>query len=406
MQELKYGCGIDIAKDKFDACLSVINSNQLVRICAQSSFPNTANGFAAFMLWARKHTPTDIPTVFLMEATGIYYEQLAWYLYGKDCNLSVVLPNKAKKYKDSLGLKSKTDRIDARGLAQMCCERSHAAWNPLSKSIYTLRGLTRQIESLSAQKTATANQLKAMQRGMFRDKKTEQMLAKQLDMFQKQKHELEQRVKQLIGEDPKLKRKFGQILTMKGLGLQTLAILVAETNGFAAFKNAAQLVSYAGYDVKENESGDRRGKTRISKKGNAHIRRALFFAAFNMVTYKVSGMVAFHDRIFERTRQQMKAYTAIQKKLLTIVYALWKKDQAYDPAYQHPIVKKAAREIETVPSLATAPTVEQNEGGLEVPVQPNLIKEVTPSYPDGVTQDKHPSKPRRMPSLAKVKLAT
>jgi transposase len=91
-----------------------------------------------------------------MEAIGIYYEQLAWYLFDKDCSVSVVLPNKAKKYKESLGLKSKTDKIDAQALARMCCEQIHTPWKPISKNIYALRVVTRNIESICDMITATA----------------------------------------------------------------------------------------------------------------------------------------------------------------------------------------------------------------------------------------------------------
>ena len=398
MEQIKYGFGIDMAKDKFDCCLSTIAAGQQVSIKARCTFTNTAAGFDAFLKWSKKNTPLTIPSVFLMEATGIYYEQLAWYLYGKDCTVSVVLPNKAKKYKESLGLKSKTDRIDAQALSRMCCEQIHTPWKPISKSIYALRVVTRNIESITDMITATSNRLQALTYGMYRDKEVEKMLQKQLDLFEKQKQTLHKRVEQIVAEDPVLKQKFEQICSIKGLGMQSLAVIVAETNGFTAFESAAQLVSYSGYDVVENQSSKRVGKTRISKKGNSHIRRAMYFPALNMVRYQVGGFVPFYSRIYERTKLKMKAYTAVQKKLLTIIYALWKKDQAFDPQYQWtaPIMKTAV-DKEPVPSLARTTAV---------PHEPTRQKEITPSNPDGVTQDRQPSTSRRMPSLATLKLPT
>ena len=128
----------------------------------------------------QKHQTWYIPSVFLMEATGIYYEQLAWFLHNKNCSISVVIPNKAKKYKEALGLKSKNDRIDAKGLAQMACEQNNTTWKPLSSNIYLLRLITRQIQSLSQQATLFKNQLHSLQHGMYRDKAIEKMYAKQL----------------------------------------------------------------------------------------------------------------------------------------------------------------------------------------------------------------------------------
>lgn len=67
----------------------------------------------------------------------------------------------------------------------------------------------------------------------------------------------------------------------------SVVTVIAETNGFALIKNQRQLVSYAGYDVVENQSGKRAGKTKISKKGNSHIRRILHMPALNAVRYEV-----------------------------------------------------------------------------------------------------------------------
>jgi len=392
METLRYGIGIDIAKDKFDCCISTITHMQVVEVKAQASFANSPSGFDAFTQWVSKHRKlAHLPLAFLMEATGVYYEQLAWYLHTKDCPVSVVLPNKAKKYKESLGLKSKNDRIDARGLAQMICERAYTSWQPLSKSLYTLRLIARQIESITTQATATANSLHALTYGMFRDKQAEQIYAQQLVLLEQQKQALRLRVEQIVAADPALQRKFVAILKIKGLGIQSLAVIVAETNGFAAFESAAQLVSYAGYDVIENQSGNREGKTSISKRGNSHIRRAMYFPAFNMVRYDVGTFPGLYERIFERTRIKMKGYVAVQKKLLTLVYALWKKDEAFDPGYHQSLKEQASRDTELVPSLATAG---------------KPVKKVTPAITTRVTQDKHPSKPRRMPSLADTNLPT
>ena len=108
---------------------------------------------------------------------------------------------------------------------------------------------------------------------------------------------------------------------------------MAETNGFALFHDQAQLVSYAGYDVVENQSSKRVGKTRISKRGNARIRRILYMPALCAVTHQEVGPKALYERVYQRTGIKMKGYVAVQKKLLCLIYALWKKDQTYDPHY-------------------------------------------------------------------------
>jgi len=395
MEFLKYGLGIDMAMEKFDACISIIDKQQHVMIRAQCSFNNNKKGFETFILWVTKNTKLPIPAVYLMEATGIYYEQIAWFLHNKKCSVSVVLPNKAKKYKEALGLKSKNDRIDAKGLAQMACEQNNTIWKPLSGNLYVLRLITRQIQSVSEQSTVLKNQLHALEYCMYRDKAIEKMYAGQIDLLQKNKKSLQLRVEQIVEKDEILKKKFKNIGKIKGLGLQNLAVIVAETNGFTAFENIAQLVSYAGYDVVENQSGKRSGKTKISKKGNNHIRRCLHFPAFNMITYDVAPFKNLYERVYEKSKIKMKAYTAVQKKLLAFIYILWKKDEAFDPNYQD----KESGDEESAPSFASVPQEPLIACGNEEK-KLNLIKQkITPAI-TRVTQDKHPSKDRRMPSFA------
>ena len=72
-----------------------------VIVKAQCNFNNDKKGFALLYAWVIRNIKLDIPSIFLMEATGIYYEQLAWFLHDKGGIVSVVLPNKAKKYKDA-----------------------------------------------------------------------------------------------------------------------------------------------------------------------------------------------------------------------------------------------------------------------------------------------------------------
>jgi transposase len=193
------------------------------------------------------------------------------------------------------------------------------------------------------------NQLHAMQRGMYRDKSIERMMTLNISRFKSQREKLEKSIENIVHRDTALSQRFENICQIKGLGMLTLAVIVAETDGFALIENQSQLVSYAGYDVVENQSGKRVGKTRISKKGNNHIRRALHMPALNMVRYKHDHFANLYERIYKRTAIKMKGYVAIQKKLLVVIYTLWKNNQAYDPNYH-----KLSLDEEMAPSFVTS----------------------------------------------------
>ncbi|MEP5341590.1 MAG: IS110 family transposase [Algibacter sp.] len=93
-------------------------------------------------------------------------------------------------------------------------------------------------------------------------------------------------IEKLIKSDQELNKKVEKLLTIKGVGILTIATILAETLGFQHVKNIKQLVSYAGYDVVQRESGTSvKGKTRISKKGNRYIRNALYFPAMVACRY-------------------------------------------------------------------------------------------------------------------------
>lgn len=327
---LKYSVGIDIAFKKFDVCLSAINSDQHVVVKASRQFQNTQKGIQELLVWIKKnHKQVEIPLVVCMEATGIYYEHCALSLFQAGYAVSVILPNKAKKYLNSLGLKSKNDKIDARGLSRMGAEQKLGLWQPMGNYFYVLRSMTRQLQSFQEAKTTLSNQLHAAQLAMYDLVFIKKQQKKLLSGYEKAIENLTQEIEAHLKSNELVFSKVKNILAIKGVGILTVAVLLAETNGFELFTSASQLVSYAGLDAVENQSGGHVGKTRISKKGNSRIRRILFMPGFTAVKDKSSVFAKLYQRVFERTNLKMKGYVAVHKKLLVIIYALWKKNEQY-----------------------------------------------------------------------------
>ena len=338
---LRYCVGIDVSKDSLQICLSTIDIHGKTTVKGTSKVVNKVSSFDGLITWVKKHCKEkELPVRYLMESTGVYHEQIAWYLFQNDLLVSVVLPNKAKNYLKSLGQKSKNDKIDARGLAQMGLEQTPSLWKPLSKNIYSLRMLTRQHQRLQELKNQSENQKHAILHGQLSDKFIIKQLDKLIKLYDQQIDQITLEIQTLLSKDSILKNKVDQLCKIKGLGLLSVTTLVAETNGFEGFENLRQLVSFAGYGVVENQSGLRSGKTKISKKGNSRIRRMLFLPAFNAVRFGEPACQALFERVFTRTHIKMKGYVAVQKKLLTLCYALWKKDVHYDPLYYSQHVKE------------------------------------------------------------------
>lgn len=331
---LKYSLGLDISAYEVHCCLSVIDHQQKVTVKSSCKVANNQKGFEQIVSWVSKHRKQqETPLVITMEATGVYFEHCALFLYRQQYDIAVVLPNKAKKYLQAIGLKSKNDKIDAQGLARMGAEQSLALWQPIGEYYYQLRTLTRHHQSIQELKINISNQLHADKNGMYQNKDVLGQLNSLIATFEKQLQELNKLIEDHIRSNNEVSAKVDHICTTKGLGHHTVAVVLAETNGFLLFRNSRQLVSYSGYDVVQNESGKHKGKTRISKKGNSRIRRALFMPAFSVVTHKVKPFLDLYERTFAKHNQKMKSYVAVQKKLLELIYALWKTERDFDQDY-------------------------------------------------------------------------
>lgn len=112
--------------------------------------------------------------------------------------------------------------------------------------------------------------------------------------------------------------------------------MLAETNGFALVRNKKQLVSYSGLDVREKQSGTSvKAKPRISKRGNRYLRKALHFPALTAIRYD-ARFKAVYARLVSKHGIKMKACVAVQRKLLEMIYTIFKSSAGYDSQYLHP----------------------------------------------------------------------
>lgn len=342
MSITKQSVGIDISKDTFTACGCSHQSDGKLIFSEVKNFTNESTGFNQLLRWVKGFAAPGTEVVFLMEATGVYYESLAHHLFKIKKKVVVVLPNTSKHYFASLNIKSKTDELDARVLSRFGVERIHRYWIAPSPVMLQLRNLTRYHLQLQEQKTALGNirhskdSAHEVQKFIMQSNKR---LIKQLDL---QLVSCKAEIERLIKSDVELSERIQKLMTIKGVGLMTVATIVAETLGFEHFKSAKQVVSYAGYDVVQRESGTSiKGKTRISKKGNKYIRNALFFPALVATRFN-PDLKTTYMRIISTKTSKMIGQVAIQRKLLVLIYTLWKSNSTYIMGYNEVASTKMA----------------------------------------------------------------
>lgn len=341
MRVQKQCIGIDISKDSFTACFCLLQQDGHLQFSDVKKFKNDKTGFNQLVRWTRKVKDLVLPISFLMEATGVYYENLAYHLYDIKQVVHVVLPNTSKHYFSSLNIKTKTDELDAKVLSQFGVERMHKKWIKPNETYLHLRNLCRYYVQLQEQKTALGNIKHSKESAHDVQKLIHRSNTKLIKEIDKQIAQIKKEIEKLIRQDEQLSARVDKLLTIKGVGILTIATIIAETLGFQFVKNIKQLASYAGYDVVQRESGTSiKGKTRISKKGNRYIRNALYFPAMVACRYN-ENLKKTYLRIIEKKPSKMIGQIAIQRKLLLLIYTLWKKDENYDSNF---VIKSSSTE--------------------------------------------------------------
>ncbi len=331
MDTIKQNLGIDVGSKDLKVSLRFLMTDLSIKTKGSRTFKNTLKGFQALQEWADKKRVKDLPLSITMEATGVYYESLAYYFYEQPSYLvHVVLANASNAYFKSLSLKSKTDKIDAWGLAQMGLERRLNSWLPVSPQMRDLKKIVRERIRLIREKNMVTNQLHAELASFRPSSIVRKRSEKRIAFLDKQIQDAEKDLRRLVNKDPDLKERLDNVCTAHGIGFITAIGVVAEYNGFILFKNRNQIVSFAGYDVKQNESGTSiKGKNRISKQGNSYVRQMLYMSAMSAAVHDAHHR-AYYLRIVDKTGIKMKGNVAIQRKLLLLIYTLFTKNEPYD----------------------------------------------------------------------------
>ena len=332
---LKLCVGADVSKDTLDVCLSGLREDLSIRDVERKSFSNNADGIKKLMKWASQKTEGN-PYQIVMEATGVYHEKLAFTLSKNGVEAVVVLPKLMSNYFKSHNLRVVTDEICAEHIAMFGLSRKLDVWKEPEPVYMALRALCRHRYQLAKLTTQCSNQIHAQKHSETSLQEMIDMSEDMVKLAEKQIKEIDKKLRAILKENAWLKAKVDKVCTVIGLGWITVVKIIAETSGFNLIRNSRQLVAYAGYDVLSKESGTSvHTKSKMSKKGNKYIRAAMYMPALSAIRSD-EQMAAFYSRLFHRHFISKKSNVAVQKKLLVLIYTLWKNDCTFDPDYRHP----------------------------------------------------------------------
>lgn len=335
MKTVKQVIGIDVAQDELVVKAGVIREDLSQELIAGKNFKNSLQGFESLTVWTEKVFEKDVAVSYVMEATGVYHESLAYYLDEHGYKVCIVLPNKISNFARTLDTKTVTDKTASEAIALFGLSRKLQNWSRPTGVYRKIRHLTRERTQLIDERTMLKNQFHAEKAQAEPCESSIIRLKARIAMICEQEKEIKAEISALIKSDSDVKHQVDVQCSLPGIAMLTACSVLAETNGFDLIRNKRQITSYAGLDIIEKQSGTSvKGKTRISKKGNKYLRKSLHMSALTALRTDDRFKNIF-IRLVSRHGIKMKAVVAVQRKLLEMMYTLHKTQKPYEKDYLH-----------------------------------------------------------------------
>jgi transposase len=305
----KSNVGIDVSKSWLDA--HVLPSGQSLRV------PNTRHGIRKLKRWLAAF---DLALV-VVEATGKWHRELRRSLHASGLAVAVVDPFRVRMFAKAQGILAKTDRLDAKVLAQFAAVMTPAIRPPAPEAMEELAELINARDSAVAEETALKNQLSAASSRFLK-----RQLPQRIASLAKATAALEREILARIEADEALARRYTILTSIPGIGFVAAATLIAGLAelGTCSAKQASML---AGLAPIADESGERQG-VRVVWGGRSRIRRHLYLAGLSAARFN-ADMTAFYRRLIDNGKPAKLAIVAVARKLLVVLNAIMRDNKAF-----------------------------------------------------------------------------
>jgi transposase len=303
--------GADVAKD------------EIVVACSQGSFPaRTLANQRTTLLGFLKGLPAG--SRIGIESTGIYHELFANAAHQLGFIVFVLNPKDARHYAKAVGQRGKTDRVDAELIARMIAHEHTKlhAWIPPTPEQREMARLLKRRAKLSSLRQALGMSLKGLD-GFAADLKALRARFNQVIAH------IDQRVKALVEASTDRKQHVTHLRTIDGVGPVVGAALV-NTLERAPLESADAFVAFTGLDPRPDDSGQHRGKRRLSKRGPAELRRLLYVAAMSAKKTKTWKPLFEHYRA--KGLSTTAALVILARRIARTAWSIYTYKTEFDPA--------------------------------------------------------------------------
>lgn len=278
--------------------------------CGASRIANDPAELAAF---ARRMKRRGVAQV-VFEASGGYDAPLRSALDKAGVRLARVNPGKARHFAKAIGQIGKTDRVDARMLAEMGARLDLPATKPLDPVRQTLKDLATRRRQLVETRKQEQTRLKQAASRFLRAS-----IARHLRQLDQEVARIEAEIAQTVHNHEEIAQIFDRLCTAPGVGPITAATLIAEMAELGTL-DRRKIAALAGLAPVARDSGQRSPTRRIAG-GRPVVRSALYLAALQASRWD-DTFTAFRQRLEQRGRTAKQAIIAVARKLLTTLNAM------------------------------------------------------------------------------------
>jgi transposase len=303
--------GIDVAKKYFD--LHILKTGRDQRM------ENSTDGIRKCVAVCNKIRPELI----VMEATGGYEMALAATLQAERCAVAVVNPRRIRDFAKAAGQIAKTDRLDARIIAQFAATMEPVPTEQFDELMQKLKALVARRSQLVGLHTAESNRLEHAD-----SKEIQHSIVAVLKFTEGQLKTINRQIAELIENMPRLRQRTEILNSVPGIGPTTANMLVTELPELGQL-NRRQIAALVGVAPMARDSGTFRGK-RMTGGGRKKIRSRLFMPTLVAVRYN-PVLRAYYNKLLSREKCKMVALVAVMRKLICILNTMARDNQQWNP---------------------------------------------------------------------------
>jgi len=329
--EFDFFIGIDVSKNELDFAVQ-----QGGRFLFHREIANEPPAINAFIKELCKLPGFSLnKAVFCMEHTGIYNNHSLMCLYKKKAHICL---EAATQIRNSLGnIRGKNDKVDSIRIAGYAYDKQNKLrlWVPKREIVQQLAHLaaTRlRLITIKKQLKAPLKEHAAFSSGKVA-RQNLQVCCHSLKAIDEDIDRADKAIEQLISTDTELRRLFGLVTSVSGIGKVTAVQIIVATNEFKDINNPKSFACYCGVAPFKDDSGKVVKKARVSHMANKKVKTLLHLSAVVAIQYNADLKRFYERKVLEEKKNKMSVINAVRNKLILRIFACVNQNRPYEKNY-------------------------------------------------------------------------